>query len=118
MYAVWFPASGVLKTGFTEHAQNYFLSTARNRARRHGWEAADGCCIWKRPGDTRTEAWMQATLSFRWWPALSQAQNRICEWLKVPGLPEGEIVGILDEVYRLVPADVRGDGLIGGEALL
>lgn len=119
VYAVWFPKPQVLKVGFTGHTQNsIFVSVARRKAPKYGWDIRESSCIWKQPGDVRTEAWMQATLSFRWWPAFDQKHNRICEWLKVPGLPEKEIVGTLDEVYRLVPNDVRGDGPRDGDPLV
>lgn len=118
VYAVWFPAPQVLKIGFTMHTQDsIFVCVARRKAVHRGWDSRESFCIWKQPGDVRTEAWMQATLSFRWWPAFEQKHNRVCEWLKVPILPEREIAGVLDEVYRLVPADVRADGLRVGDPL-
>ena len=112
VYAIWFPVPQVLKVGFTsQKTDSPFVSAARTRAERHGLDPAGSSCIWRQPGDTRTEAWMQATLSFRWWPAFEQKHIRICEWLQIPDLPAADIVGVLDEVYGLVPADVRGDGL-------
>jgi hypothetical protein len=111
VYAVWFPVPRVLKVGFTTHTQDsIFVSVARRKAVRRGWDGRGSSCIWKQPGDVRTEAWMQATLSFRWWPAFEQKHNRVCEWLQIPDLPVAEVVGVLDETCRLVPADVRGDG--------
>jgi hypothetical protein len=108
VYAIWFPSARVLKVGFTEHANvAIFLASARNRARKRGWETADSSCIWKQPGDTRTEAWMQATLAFRWYPAFEQKQSRICEWFRVPDLGSDEVVAMLEAVYGLVPPDIR-----------
>lgn len=113
VYAVWFPAVQVLKVGFTTDTNNgIFIATARNRAAsRRGWDT-DGCrCIWKQPGDLRTEAWMQATLAFRWRPAFEQVHSRICEWFSVPGLLDEEIAGTLDGIYGMLPADLTGNDL-------
>jgi hypothetical protein len=114
VYAVWFPGPQVLKVGFTTDTQNsIFVGVARTRARRRGWGAEGASCIWKQPGDTRTEAWMQATLAFQWLPAFEQKHNRVCEWFRVPGLTEGEIVGVLNEIYGLVPANtITPEGVV------
>lgn len=110
MYAVWFPSARVLKVGFTEHANvGIFLSAARNRAKKRGWATGDSACIWQQPGDTRTEAWMQASLAFRWRPPFDQKFNRVCEWFRVPDLGETGIAAVLDEVYGLVPVDLSLD---------
>ena len=52
--------------------------------------------------DTRVEAWMLATLAFRWRQAFERGK-RISEWFQVPDLAEDELVKVLDEVYGLVP---------------
>jgi hypothetical protein len=109
VYAVWFPIPQGLKVGFTTDTNNsIFVCLARRKAVRRDWDAGDSRCIWKQPGDMRTEAWIQATLAFRWLAAFEQRDSRICEWFQVPGLAETEIATLLDEVYRLVPADTRG----------
>lgn len=109
VYAVWFPVPCVLKVGFTEHTRDsLFESSARTRAVRRGWNVDGYSCIWKRPGDTRTEAWMQATLAFRWLPAFDQKFSRICEWFVVPGVTAAQVTEILDEFYELVPVDLAG----------
>jgi hypothetical protein len=110
VYGVWFPVPRVLKVGFTTHKANSpFVAAARTRAARHGWDAAGGSCIWRMPGDTRTEAWMQVTLASRWRPAFEQRFNRICEWFAVQDLKEEEIAALLNRIYGLVPADLSGD---------
>jgi hypothetical protein len=112
VYAVRFPAPGVLKVGFTTDTQDsIFVGVARTRAKRRGWEPEGSSCIWKQPGDLRTEAWMQATLAFRWRPAFEQVHSRICEWFSVPDLLEEEIAGALDSIYRVLPADLTGNDL-------
>lgn len=109
VYAVWFPASRVLKVGFTAHkTDSLFVSTARTKAKRRGWNIESAGCIWKRPGDLRTEAWMQSTLAFRWHPAFEQKQSRICEWFEVPLMSDGQLMEVLDEIYGLVPVDLAG----------
>lgn len=109
VYAVWFPSPCVLKVGFTAHTSNHiFTATARSRAGRRGWDAAGSSCIWKQPGDMRTEAWMQATLAFRWRAAFEKHHGTLCEWFKVPASAEGGIAEILDHIYGQVPADLTG----------
>lgn len=109
VYGVWFPAVHVLKVGFTTHVNDSpFVCVARSKAERREWETAGSRCIWKQPGEVRTEAWIQATLAFRWAHPFEQKQGRLCEWFAVPGLTEGEVVAALDEVYRLVPAPLAG----------
>jgi len=112
VYAVWFPCPRILKIGFsTSTANSVFVSAARGRAKRRDWDIGGSCCIWKQPGDTRTEAWMQATLAFRWPHAFEQKLSRICEWFSVPAiLTVDEVVTALAGVYRLVPADFRVHG--------
>lgn len=106
MYAVWFPVPRILKVGFTTHFNNgIFTAVARRKAKDRGWDTDGRSCIWKQPGDLRTEAWMQVSLAYRWLPAFEQ-YNRICEWFAVPCLLEGEIVVMLDEIYGLVPDDL------------
>jgi hypothetical protein len=106
VYAVWFPVPGILKVGFTTDMNNgIFVGVARTRAKRRDWAIEGSSCTWKQPGDLRTEAWMQATLAFRWRSAFEQRSMKICEWFLVPGLTEDEIGHVLDEVYKLVPAD-------------
>lgn len=113
VYAVWFPSPCILKIGFSSStADTVFESSARVRAKNRDWDIKGSRCIWKQPGDTRTEAWMQATLAFRWRPAFSQKHSRICEWFSVPAiLTVDEVVTALAGVYRLVPADLRVDAL-------
>lgn len=107
VYAIWFPVPRVLKIGFTAHANNsIFVSVARTRAGCRQLDTDASSCIWKQPGDVRTEAWIQATLSFRWRAAYEQHHDRLCEWFTVPGLTEDAIVGALNEIYCLVPADM------------
>jgi hypothetical protein len=104
VYGVWFPAAHVLKVGFTSHVTDSpFVCSARTRAERRKWETAGSGRIWKQPGDLRTEAWMQATLAFRWEPPFEQKQGRLCEWFAVPGLTGREVAAVLDEMYQLVP---------------
>jgi len=93
--------------GFTaDRNDSIFVHSARTRAGRRSWDIDGARCIWKQPGDMRTEAWIQATLSFRWQAAFEQKHDRLCEWFYVPDLSEEEITGVLDKVYGLVPADV------------
>jgi hypothetical protein len=114
VYAVWFPAPRILKVGFTTDTQNsIFTGTARTRAKRRNWDTEGASCIWRQPGDTRTEAWMQATLAFRWQAAFEQKHTRICEWFQVPDLTEDAIVTVLDEAYGQVPADLTKLAPIG-----
>jgi hypothetical protein len=108
VYAVWFPDPQVLKIGFTVHTtDSIFTCVARRRAERRDWDIEGSRCIWKQPGDLRTEAWVQSTLAFRWLAAFEQ-KHRICEWFQVPDLAEVEIVDVLDGIYELVPADLTG----------
>lgn len=108
VYAVWFPVPRVLKVGFTSHKINSpFVGVARTKAGRQGLDTEGSSCIWKQSGDERTEAWIQSTLAFRWYPALEQQHSRICEWFSVPGLTEAEVVAMLDAVYGLAPPDTR-----------
>jgi hypothetical protein len=69
-------------------------------------DGGDGRCIWKRPGDTRTEAWIQSTLAFRWLSPFKATDGRLCEWFTVPRLAVEEITEVLDGIYRLVPPDL------------
>ena len=111
VYAVWFPSAQVLKVGFTTYTNDSpFVAVARGKAKRRGWDIKDSRCIWKRPGDERTEAWMQVTLAFRWPAAFDQKHSRICEWFRMPVLTEAEISAVLDEIYARVPDDLAGRG--------
>jgi hypothetical protein len=107
VYAVWFPAPLILKIGFSKNTtDSIFEGSARRRARNRSWDVEGSRCIWKQPGDTRTEAWMQATLAFRWLPAYRETSGRISEWFSVPGfLTADEVVTVLGGLYRLVPPD-------------
>lgn len=107
VYAVWFPSPSILKIGFSAATvDSIFTGAARVRAKRRNWDTKGSRCIWKQPGDTRTEAWMQATLAFRWRPAYNETSGRICEWFAVHHLYVEEIARALDGVYRLVPPDL------------
>jgi hypothetical protein len=107
VYAILFPLPGVLKVGATTGASPAVtMGTARVGARKRGWDTIDSACIWRALGDVRTEAWMQATLAFRWPGAFGKRQNRICEWFNVAGLAADALVGRLEEVYRQVPTDM------------
>ena len=107
VYAIWFPIPQGLKVGFTtDTVESLFVRQARRRAVRRGWDHGGSRCIWRQPGDLRTEAWIQSTLSFRWAAAFEQRDSRICEWFQVPGLTEAKLGAALDEVYGLVPADM------------
>ena len=57
---------------------------------------------------------MQATLAFRWHPAFEQRYLQLCEWFQVPVLSEEEIIGVIDGIYKLVPADLTGGFEFGG----
>jgi hypothetical protein len=106
VYGVWFPSPQVLKVGFTLNTSSArFVGSARPRAELRGWDTEGSSCIWRVAGDTRVEAWMQATLAFRWRRTYERG-TRLCEWFLVPGLTEEEIAGVLDEVYGLVPVDL------------
>lgn len=106
VYAVWFPSPQVLKIGTSDHGDNRrFVAVATNRARRRDWKIEGRDCIWKEPGDMRVEAWIQATLAFRWQMAIVQKIPKICEWFSVADLSRPEIIDVLDETYKLVPAD-------------
>ena len=112
VYGVWFPASGVLKVGFTTSTQHsIFVHWARRRAKRHDMDTAGTRCIWYRPGDMKVEAWMQATLAFKWQPVYERRTNTICEWFYVPGLTSAEITDGLDGTYELLPVDSVGTPL-------
>lgn len=107
VYGIWFPAAHVLKVGFTTHVNNSpFMSSVRTRAERHGLDTTGASCIWKHPGDVRTEAWIQATLAFRWAAAFEQKHTRMCEWFAVPVLSGYEVVAVLDHVHSSVPRDL------------
>jgi hypothetical protein len=110
VYGIWFPAPRVLKVGFTLNTSSArFVGSARKKAVQRGWDTEGSTCIWRNPGDTRVEAWMQATLAFRWRRVDEQA-NRLCEWFRVPALTVEEMAEVLDEVYGLVPPDlIQGD---------
>jgi hypothetical protein len=109
VYAVWLPAAGILKVGFTLNKNSsIFAGNARRSATKRGYDTDGSCCIWHQDGDTRVEAWMQASLAFRWRRAYEKG-NRICEWFLVPGLAEDEMVKVLDEVYGLMPPDLTGE---------
>ena len=106
VYAVWFPAAGVIKIGYTAHeTSGPFVAVARHRALVRGWPTDNCLCIWRKPGDLRAESWIQATLAFQWRPAYPQAAPRMCEWFDVAGMPGPRIVRTLDDVYQHVPVD-------------
>ena len=107
VYAILFPAPAVLKVGLTTHSSSaLYLGTARQGAKRRGLEIAGSSVIWKQPGDVRAEAWLQATLSFRWPGAFGKYQNRICEWFDVSGVPETEIRSTIASTYLDLPTDL------------
>jgi len=106
VYAVWLPSPRILKVGFSTYMNGLFVCSVRDRARERNWDTEGARCIWKQPGDTRTEAWMQATLAFRWPPAFEEKGGRICEWFAVPELAVEEITEVVDGIYRLVPPDL------------
>jgi hypothetical protein len=107
VYAVWLPVPSILKVGFSKHTSGSRIACAtRDRARNRGWDATGSWCIWQKPGDTRTEAWMQATLSFRWRPPFHAGDGRLCEWFTVYHLTVEEVTEVLDSTYRLVPPDL------------
>src|ERR1035441_9061477 len=95
---------GRLRRAFERTVNRWLLPHPLERATFHF--IGNSRCVWKYPGDTRTEAWMQSTLAFRWRAAFEQKHSRICEWFLVPDLTEAEIVGVLDGIYGLVPADM------------
>lgn len=106
VYAIWFPGAAVLKVGCaTTRSSAVYVGTARVGARKRNLDVRGSSCIWLQPGDVRAEAWMQATLAFRWPGAFGKYQNRVCEWFDVSGLMQDEIAAALDEVYRQVPVD-------------
>jgi len=113
VYGVWFPPARILKVGFSSRLTDARIaSSARGRAKKHNLDASGGQCIWKQPGDARTEAWMQATLAFRWQFPFDASDGRLCEWFSVPAiLTVDEVVTALDGVYRLVPPDLRAHGV-------
>jgi Recombinase len=119
VYAVWFPSPCILKIGFSLNVtDSIFVNSARRRARVRNWDDGGSRCIWRKPGDTRTEAWMQATLAFRWQSAYRETSGRICEWFSVPRiLTVDEVVTALDGLYRIVPPDLRVSGLAALEPL-
>lgn len=106
LYAVWFPAPAVLKIGCTTNrSASVYVGAARQGARRRGWSIEGSSRIWHEPGDERTEAFIQASLSFEWPGACAGRQLRLSEWFR-PGLPLGEVAARLAEVYRRVPPDL------------
>lgn len=106
VYAIWFPRPEILKVGFTrKNVTKVFIASARSKARRRNLDVTGSACVWLRPGDERTEAWIQATLAFKWPAALIHAR-RICEWFLMSGVTQEDITEILNEVYKQVPADV------------
>jgi hypothetical protein len=106
VYGILFPAVAVLKVGLTTtESPAIYVGIARRGARNRGWDPRGSSCIWKNPGDVRTEAWIQATLAFRWPGAFTKYQNRLCEWFDISGLTPEVIIATLDEVYQGVPAD-------------
>jgi hypothetical protein len=110
VYAILFPEPGVLKVGLTTSSSAaLYVGIARVGARKRGWDVTGSTCIWKQPGDVRVEAWMQATLAFRWPGAFGKYQNRICEWFDISGLPPDLVVATLAGTYQEVPTDLVGD---------
>jgi hypothetical protein len=61
--------------------------------------------VWHEPGDVRTEAFVQASVSFEWPNAIKGRQNRIGEWFH-PSVPVEQVITRLAEVYRRVPPDL------------
>jgi hypothetical protein len=107
VYAVWFPVPSVLKVGFSKHTvESRIACSVRGRARERSWDTGGSACIWQRPGDNRTEAWMQATLAFRWRHPFHAGDGRLCEWFTVYHLTVEEIIEVLNGTYRLVPPDL------------
>lgn len=106
VYAVWLPSPCILKVGFSTYMNGLFICSVRDRAKERNWDTEGTRCIWKQSGDTRTEAWMQATLAFRWPAAFEEKGGRICEWFAVPELAVKEITEVVDGTYRLVPPDL------------
>jgi hypothetical protein len=105
VYAVLFPSSAILKIGFTLNKNlSWSTANARKNAQHRGYVIEGSKWIWRQSGDTRVEAWLQATLAFRWNRATKNG-NRLCEWFRVPSLTEGEIATVLDEIYGLIPVD-------------
>ena len=118
VYALWFPSPFILKVGFSKNTTvSIIAASARIRARRRGWDTQGSRCIWQQPGDTRTEAWMQATLAFRWQSGYRETSGRICEWFQVADLTAEEIAGVLDSIYEMVPADLVGGVPLEAEAV-
>jgi hypothetical protein len=112
VYAVWFPSPRILKVGFTKHTGgSRVVCDVRGRAKERNWDITAARSIWQQPGDTRTEAWMQSTLAFRWPPAFKERGGRICEWFAVPELAVEEITETVDSIYRLVPPDLVTEDL-------
>jgi hypothetical protein len=117
VYGVLFPAAAVLKIGLTTSSSSaLYTGIARRGARDRGWDVTGSSCIWSRPGDVRTEAWIQATLSFRWPPAFRKYQNRVCEWFDVSGVESDVVKTFLDEVYREVPVDLVPEAALSATA--
>lgn len=104
-YAIWFPVPDVLKIGCTTiRSATVYVAAARQGARRRGWDT-EGCSrCWHEPGDERTEAFIQASVSFEWPGACAGRQLRLSEWFR-PGIPVEQIVARLAAVYRKVPPD-------------
>lgn len=108
-YAVFFPEPGIVKIGCTTNrSAPIYVSAARQAARARGWDADGAVRIWHEPGDERTEAFIQASLSFEWPGARTGRQLRLSEWFR-PGVPVDVITTRLAEVYRRVPPDLVED---------
>lgn len=106
VYAILFPLPEVLKVGLTStDIPAVTMGSARMGARKRGWEVSGSTCIWREPGDVRAEAWMQATLSFRWPAAARLRQTRISEWFDVSALTVQEVTAVLAEIYEGLPVD-------------
>ena len=110
MYAVWLPTpKRILKVGFSRRtsgsriAGGYHAAEARKR---RGWDATGSSCIWQQPGDTRAEAWMQATALVPLAAPFHAGDGRLCEWFTVYHLTVEEIIKVVDSTYRLVPPDL------------
>jgi hypothetical protein len=113
LYAVWFPTPSILKVGFTKHSSSSRIAGfTRSRAKKRGWDTEGSSCFWQRPGDNRAEAWIQATLSFRWRSPFHASDGRLCEWFTVYHLTVEEITEVLDCTYQLVPPDLTGRALV------
>lgn len=102
VYAVYFPSAGLLKVGYTTW-KTYVHNARRTGRERFG--AADGESIWRRPGDQRTEAFVQSHLAYQFTQPPSN-DTRMSEWFWVGSQMPFALAHRLDNILATIPEPV------------